>query len=254
MSRRLVYRAVYIPSLLAIAGMVVVFAHPIRSRAAFKPKEMATFVAEDKSFLIQYPRAWQKSVSNLNGTGTRAHFQRDTNSEIVVTCDLAGSLMLDMAKLNTPPSGMSGADTSTAGGTPLPPMGGAGASGTGMSGAGGVSGLEGLPGMGGIVAKSPVEAAHLAGAGYMRGKFRHYAPTPGVRSQMAGGEMMVSAFTARTADFINTQDIVGRHATVLVGNKPVSVDAYCVKGQDEDDLFRAFEAMLPTLRVNETGG
>ncbi len=251
MSRRLVYRAIYIPSLLAIAGMTTLFAHPARSRAAFNPKDMKAFTAEDKSFAVSYPSAWKVSVSTLNGTGTRAHFKRDATSEVVVTCDLAGSLMLDLSKLNASSPGLGGANSSLDPNTnaSVPP---ASSRSTGMSGAGGVYGTEGLPGMGGAGAKTPLQSAHQTGAGYMMSKFRHYKQETGVPSQLAGGTALTSAFTANTPDFISPQDIVGRHITALVGNRPVTIDAYCVKGENEDDLFRALGAMLPTLRVNET--
>lgn len=251
MSRRLVYRAIYIPSLLAIAGMTTLFAHPARSRAAFNPKEMKTFVADDKSFALSYPSAWQVSVATLNGTGTRAHFKRDATSEIVVTCDLAGSLMLDLSKLNTSSPGTGGANTSpdSNANPSLPP---ASSRSTGLSGAGGVYGLEGLGG--GTGAKTPIQLAHRTGAGYMMSKFRHYKEEAAVPSQLAGGAALTSAFTGATRDFISPQDIVGRHITVLVGSRPVTLDAYCVKGENEDDLFHALRAMLPTLRINEAGG
>ncbi len=248
MSRRLVYRAIYIPSLLAIAGMTALFAHPARSRAAFNPKDMKAFVADDKSFTVSYPSAWKVSVATLNGTGTRAHFKRDATSEIVVTCDLADSLMLDVSKLNASSPGMGGAGPSPDGSavSQMPPQ---ASRSTEMSGAGGVYSLEGLGGAG---AKTPIQSAHQTGAGYMMSKFRHYKQETAVPSQLAGGAALTSAFTANTSDFISPQDIVGRHITVLVGSRPVTIDAYCVKGENEDDLFRALGAMLPTLRVNET--
>ena len=250
MSRRLVYRAIYIPSLLALAVLVVAFAHPIRSRTAFTPAELTPFAAEDKSFRIDYPRSWKAEVSTLHGTGVQAHFHRDEDSEVVVTCDLTGSLMMDITRsssaANTSLPGQEGAASSPAGGS-LPP------------------GLESMLGGASAARKTPLQTAHASDTGYMRSKFRHYKEDQkegqkesqkddaAVKSEVAGGEALTSAFTAQTPDFFNPKDIVGKHITVLIGNRPVTINAYCPKGE-EQDLFKILDIMLKTLRVSETGG
>ena len=220
MSRRLVYRIIYVPCLLALGGLVIAFAHPTHARVT--SSAMKAFVAGDKSFQISYPADWRKLVFNQNGTGTRAHFQRDAHAEVVVTCDLTGSILLDFSR-NGNPSGVS-----------LP-------------------GMEGLSGGGAGGSKTPLQAAHESGSGHLDGELRHYAeqlPTP---SKIGKYEAMTSDFTAQTAEMFNAQELIGKRITILVGNRPVTVDAFCPKN-DADGFFSTVDAMLKTLSISEAGG
>lgn len=220
MSRRLVYRLVYVPSLIALVGLVAAFAHPTHSHSA--PVGMKTYEAADHAFSIARPADWHTLSSNQNGTGSKVRIQRDANSEVVVTCDLSGSLMLDLSR----------------NGNPL------GANFPGMEGSGG----------GAFAAqKTPLESAHEFGAAHLKGEFQHYVEQPAKPSVVGGHEALVSAFTAQTADMLNSHAVVGKRITVLAGNRPVTFDAFCPKGE-ENDFYPTVDAMLKTLSVSETGG
>ena len=220
MSRRTVYRAIYVPCLLALGGLVVTFAHPTHSRAT--PAGMKTFEAKDNSFRVSYPAEWRKLVSNQNGTGTQARFQRDAHAEVVVTCDLVGSIMLDFSR-NGNPSGVA-----------LP-------------------GMEGVSGGAGAAQKTPLQAAHEAGATHLVGELPRYAEQPPTASKIGGNDALTSAFTAQTADMFNAREVVGKRITILAGNRPVTVDAYCPKN-DDNEFFSTVDAMLKTLSISEVGG
>ena len=234
MSRRLVYRLIYLPCLLGLAALIGLFGHPTRSQGAVKTADMTTYVAADKSFSIGYPHTWGASASTLNGTGVRAHLRQSEQAEVIVTCDLAGSILADMSR--------TGSNLAAS----LP----------GMSGSGSSSGAElSLPGLSGMDAaqQTPLQAAHNFGAGYIKSKFAHYEEQPPEKSELAGGEALTSAFTAHTSSLLNPEEIVGRRVTVLSGNRPVTIDAYCPKDEAKA-FFVTFENMLQTLRVSETGG
>jgi hypothetical protein len=235
MSRRLMYRLIYIPCLIGVAALIGLFGHLARSQGAVKAAGMTTYVAEDKSFSIGYPRTWGASASTMNGTGVRAHLRQSEHAEVIVTSDLAGSILADMSR-----SGVN-----------------MGASLPGMSGSGSTPGAEtalpNLSGMGGAAQQTPLQAAHAFGAGYIRSKFAHYEEQPPEKSEMAGGAALTSAFTAQTSALLNPEEIVGRHVTILSGNRPVTIDAYCPKDEAKE-FFTTFENMLQTLRVSETGG
>ena len=232
MSRRLMYRLIYIPCLLGLAALVGLFGHPARSQGAVKAADMIPYVASDKSFTIQVPRAWGTGASTLNGTGVRAHLRHSEHAEVIVTRDLVGSIMTDMSRTNP----------NLAASLPT------------MSGSGSPSGVEeALKGLGSAAQQTPLQAAHAFGTGYIKGKFAHYEEQPPVKSELADGETLTSAFTAKTPGFLNSEEIVGRHVTILAGTRPVTVDAYCPKDESKA-FFATFETMLQTLRVSETGG
>ena len=232
MSRRLVYRLIYIPCLLGLAALVGLFGHPARSQSAVKAADMTLYVASDKSFTIQYPHTWGTGASTLNGTGVRAHLRQSEHAEVIVTRDLVGSILMDMSRTNP----------NLAASLPN------------MSGSGSPSGVEeALKGMGGAAQQTPLQAAHAFGTGYIKGKFAHYEEQSPVKSELAGGETLTSAFSANTPGLLNSEEIVGRHVTILAGNNPVTIDAYCPKDEAKT-FFATFEIMLKTLNVSETGG
>ncbi len=243
MSRQIVYRLIYIPSLIGIVALVFLFASSSRPHTSFAPDSMKTFAAEDKSFRIDYPKSWEAKVATMNGTGTRAHFHRDEESEVVVSCDLTNSLMVDIARATSAnQSGANQPSGSTASGTE-------GAAPSGLP-----AGMDAiLKSAGSAGSQTPLQAAHNAGTAYMKSKFRHFEASKAVPFRLAGGDALTSDFTAKTTDFFNPKEIVGRHITVLTGNRPIDIDAYSPKG-DEGDLYKALDAMLKTLRITETGG
>lgn len=110
-----------------------------------------------------------------------------------------------------------------------------------------------LKSAGGAGSQTPLQAAHSAGTAYMKSKFRHFETSKAIPSTLAGGEALTSGFTAKTTDFFNPKEVVGKHITVLIGNRPIDIDAYSPKG-DEADIYKALDAMLKTLRISETGG
>src|SRR5690348_5592111 len=94
MSQRILYRIMWVPSLLILAGMVVAFA---MQPATFPtPDALTPYTTSDKSIAIEHPGNWKAHTLSMQGISSEVRFDPAPHVRFRVVADLAGSLLADI--------------------------------------------------------------------------------------------------------------------------------------------------------------
>lgn len=219
---RLVYRAIWIPSLLALIGSLVVLAKPPLSLAA--PGPATTFTTSDKSITVSHPDNWEPHEMLASGTATTLEFRPSVDVKIHIATDLQNSLLADLAKS---PSG-----------TPaLPGM-------EGMSGAGGTATAQ----------KSPLETVHamqpkLTGMD----KWDDYQEDKTTPMPISGQEALVTEFTYKKSGMLGSREMWGERATALLSERALTVRITCPK-EFAARYRKTLDSLLASIQVTAAGG
>ena len=220
MASRTVYRAIWIPSALAIVGMVIAFAQ--QPMAIPKPTEMKSFVSSDKTMSLQRPSNWKARSLSLQGLQTEVSFEPVPNFRIEFATDFQGSLIADIGK-----SG----DTAM---------------------------LSNIPGMESIVdkQKSPLERAHdMQGKLWQKklGK-KEYAEEKAQKTQIANLEGLVSDVTFKNDGILSGKtEMIGKRYSALSGERLVTIFYRCPK-EGRKEIEPTFTKMIESLKIGEGGG
>lgn len=216
---RLLYRAIWIPSLLALIGSIVFLAKQPLSLAAPGPE--TTFTSSDKSITVSHPDNWQPHEMAANGMGTTVEFRPSVDVKIRIATDLQNSLLADMSKS---PSG-----------TPALP---------GMEGLGGAATAQ----------KSPLDTVHamqpkLTGMD----KWDDYQEDKTTPMQISGQAALVTEFTYKKPGLFGSQEMWGERATALLSERALTVRITCPKAFAAQ-YRKTLDGLLASIQVNATGG
>ncbi len=96
MTQRLFCRVVWIVSALVLAGLTATFAR--QPLAIPVPAPMVPYSAEDKSLTLQHPGNWKPHQWASHGVDSGVRFDPNSNTRIIISVDLQGSLFADIAK------------------------------------------------------------------------------------------------------------------------------------------------------------
>ena len=218
--------ALGVAAAIAIVTLVQLFGLPHGSARIAAPAAYKPFETPDKSVQGIGPDGWKRTRSlGMGGLGGTVKFVKG-DAHIVVTNDLAGSLMGDIAAAQN--AQMSNGNEVGSSGMP------AGLGGLGAGGAG----------------RPPVEQLHLIGKKAMEERFQDYEESDKmqpVRCEM--GEGRFSEFTAKLREGVlgKGETCTGWRVTILGSEKEVQVRCWCPT-KDWKSLKPAFEKVVLSLK------
>jgi hypothetical protein len=217
MTRRALYRCVWVLSLVVIIAMCVLFS--TQPRALETPGPMVSFTTVDKSITISHPDNWKPHESSANAVMTQVWFKWSKGVSLLVLSDLQGSLMADISK----------------------------ASG---------SAVDALPGMSSQLSggkRSPLETVHAQQGQRMSSdkvKYEGYQEGTTKHLMVANHEALATEFTFQSADGLGSQERKGTRISLLTGDSRVAVVYSCRK--DVWNLISPiFEKMVGSLRLGQ---
>ena len=215
MSKRIVYRLVWIPSVILFAILLASFSRPSGGSSA--PGQLKLYAANDKSLTIKYPDNWAPGETGEHGVKSVIRFDADQYTALTVSSDLMGSLMADIDKT---PAGLGG----------MMPGGNAGG-------------------------RTPLEKLHLAkGAELQTGKlYAEYAEGNTTTEQIAGTDAFVTNFTYKEMEVSGLKEMVGVRATLLSGDRRIQMIGHCPK-ESEKEIITIFNKMMSSLHLSQAGG
>ncbi|HLV81508.1 MAG TPA: hypothetical protein VKT32_14575 [Chthonomonadaceae bacterium] len=224
MASRVLYRAIWVPSALALLALTVLFSR--QTTALPTPGKLAPYVSGDQVIHIAHPANWKPDASSNHGVETIVSFAPARGVLFSVTTDLQGSLMADISKATGGvdlPSNLPGMDLG--GGNGPPPA-----------------------------AQSPLEKLHaLQGRNVGSAKeFLHFQDGTTAPAQVAGLEALATDFTCELPGLWSPTPMVGKRFTALSGDRRVSVIYACPKDR-QAELTPIFTQMLQTLQIGQGG-
>lgn len=218
---RWMLRAVWIPSLFALAGMTVLFAKSgprVIAPAAFKSVSVG-----DKSLALQAPGNWKARVVSSHAVMSSITFKPDKTQYFEIVSDLSGSLVADMSR----------------------------------AGSGQAEALQGMPGFGGSTGmlpndpkKTPLEKLHDRYGAMLKEQYPEYTEGKTEHTQIAGQEALQTDFTCINPDIFAAKPIAGRRLTALTGERSISVEFHCVETRKQD-LFPVFAKMVKSVQLGQ---
>jgi hypothetical protein len=212
MSRLIIYRAIWAPSLAAILVMLAVFARQPFSIPA--PGRLVPYTSGDKTIAILHPDNWSPSVTSAQATVTRVTFDPTIAVHFSVTSDLTGSLVADMNR------------------------------------AGGAM-LEHVPGSIGQAANqpSPIEAVHAMQQSRLEasGDYPDFTDGETTRTQIDGHEAAITPFTYVRSSLVGHTPMVGTRVTVLFQDRSMGIVCGCPK-DIEKTLMPVFDQMIQSVK------
>ena len=217
---RVLYRVVWIVSLLAILGMSCLFAMQPPSLPTIAP--MTAYVSDDKSLALPYPGNWKPRESSAQAVSFHVAFDPNPYTHFAVDMDLAGSLMGDIARSNT-------------------------------------SMLASIPGMpaGAVEAqKSPLELLHeasLHGMAKNKKRFAEFARGATQPTQIGGIDALATEFTFKQGAAWSRKEMTGTYVTLLTKDREVRVIATCSQ-ELQKTLKPVFDQMIAGMHLGQPGG
>ena len=218
---RWMLRAVWIPSLFALAGMTVLFAKSgprVIAPAAFKSVSVG-----DKSLALQAPGNWKARVVSSHAVMSSITFKSDKTQYFEVTSDLSGSLVADMSRANS----------------------------------GQAEALQGMPGFSGSMGvlpndpkKTPLEKLHDRQGAMLKEEYLEYTEGKTTPTKIAGQEALQTEFTCQLPDPWEQRKMTGRRISALTGERSVSVEYHCVEPRQKD-LFPVFVKMVKSVQLGQ---
>lgn len=225
MSSSLVYRIIWVPSLIALIVMVVLFgSQPYKMPP---PTAMKTFVTGDKTIVVSHPGNWEGHDASVHDVMTKVHFDPTQNVHLVIVTDLQNSLMADMNRAsNNAMSSLSDSMGQQPGGgqePPPPPM------------------------------KTPLERAHEDQAARLGKSYVEFQDGPTTQTQVSNVDALISDFTFQGKGLFGSQEMAGKRVSALAGDRYLSVVFTCPK-ESMAELAPTFTKILESLQVRPAGG
>lgn len=190
MPSRMTARAIWIPAALLCVGQGFIYYK--KPPALFAPsKELKAFANRDKTLSLKGPANWKGTTTSSQGIQTEIRFAPSMTAQFVISHDLMGSLMADIAR-----------------------------SGSNM--------LEGMPGMqsqANMTRKTPLQAVHALQVKEMEMEYEGVKDGKETPVQLAGFEALRSDFTCEEGE------LVGQRYSALTGEGRLSLIFVCSKGE-----------------------
>jgi hypothetical protein len=216
---RWILRAVWIPSLLALAGMTVLFAKSGPRVIAPAPLKLVSI--SDKSLALHAPGNWKPKIVSSHAVMSSITFKPDKTQYFEIESDLTGSLVAEMSR-------SSGAQAEA---------------------------FQGMPGFGGSTGmlpndpkKTPLEKLHDRYGAMLKENYLEYTEGKTEHTQIAGQEALQTDFTYKTRDFFDSKTMTGRRLTALTGERSVTVEYRCIETRKKD-LFPVFVKMVKSVQI-----
>jgi hypothetical protein len=222
LSMRMVYRAIWVVSAMAIAGMTALFA--VQPMALPVPAPMKRYTSGDRSIRILHPGNWKARERSSHGVETEVAFAPTTNARMTIDVDLQGSLVTDILKSS---------DAQT---TAIANM---------------------VPG-GQAVANhqlAPLEFMHAGQASEMQkgaGDYPGFKDGATTKTRVAGREAIVTECSWNAPGLLGSRPMVGRRITLLSGDHHVSIVYGCLK-EMQAFVLQVFDQMLSSLEIDGQG-
>jgi hypothetical protein len=222
MTKRLLYRIIWVPS--AVACLLTFFIFANRPVAEAEPGDLTPYTMSDKSLQMQRPANWKATELGSAGVESGVRFEGGPLTSIRISTDLTGSLMADIAK---------------AGGGAVPS----------------------LPGMEGLSAalptgsqKSPLEKLHEEKGTKLAQDpgFDSYTEGKTRQEKIAGADALVTDFTYQEQGLFGNEPMVGERATALLGDRRLLVMARCPK-KSGSKLLPLFEKIMDSVQPGQGG-
>lgn len=220
MSGRILYRVIWVPSLLAVIGMTIAFGGAPATIP--QPGSLVQWESGDKSIQILRPDNWRPQSMGASGTAMEVWFEPANFVYFGAKSDLAGSLFADMSR--------------------GPSIGGL-SEGSGELG-GAMSELEREP------AKSPTEKLHLSAADDLPRKYKGYEEGPTTKTSINGLEAFMTDFTYKKKGLWGERAMAGRRVTMLTTERRMTVFCYCPENL-KATLWPVFEQMIMSFKAGE---
>jgi hypothetical protein len=252
MSKRIVYRLIWMPCAIALIVTFVMFLGHVVTEAA--PAAMTVYTMSDKSLQMLHPANWEATESSQHGVGSSVKFVVDEYSGIRFNTDLMGSLMADIDKANNAQfsnlAGMSAGGASTPQGPGSVGAGDANAAQLPAGMEGGETAAPQLP-----AAKSPLQKSHERKGQELEKStdFENYREGETRKVQVAGQEALVTDFTYTEHGSQGDQEEVGRRVTALLGERRLLILSHCPQAKSKQ-LMPLFDKMMESLQVSPNGG
>ncbi|HLK57980.1 MAG TPA: hypothetical protein VKU00_15540 [Chthonomonadaceae bacterium] len=224
MSKRAMYRIVWMISLLAIIGMNGLFLMmPSQGAATAASDTLVSFTTSDKMISLRHPSNWTPNEQSDHAIATGVEFMPDETTRCVVKTDMLSSILT-----STPGAGV---DLSSLSGTP------------------------GMPNMPTGAQKPPLEAAHDYQADAIREdpkRYPRYAEGKAIKVHVAGLEALFTQFTYRKFEGFEAVEMVGRRITAVTPDRRLSIVATCRKDQAEK-LEPVFQKIIDSVQIGQGG-
>lgn len=220
MSKRIVYRVIWVSSLVMLCGAVFAFGRVPTS--APTPGPLIDFTTGDKALSIKHPDNWKPGTLELHDVATSIKFEPAKNFYFKVKADLAGSLMADIAK-------STGAQLDSLGSS------------------------LGVP-SGGEHRKSPLEQMHeMQGEEYANGgDFDSYTEGATKKTTIAGNEAMLTEFTYKESGTWGKVGMVGLRGTAISNDRRITVLCYC-PASAKNEFWPIFGQMIASVQLGHGG-
>ena len=230
MSKRTLYRLVWIPSVVSILVMGFMFSK--QPLDVPEPTEMLTYRTDDKMIVVKHPGNWKATTLSMHAVVTVVTFEPSRNIRIQFTADLAGSLLADAF---TPRTGEG------IGGMPVE---------NGNQSSDAESFLKALNNTA-QKQKSPLELMHESQSKSLMKEHisQKYKEEKAAKVELAGKEAMVSAFNFEQSGFMSTVEMVGKRFTALTGDRHIDIIYQCPR-DTEKEIAPIFDKMIASLQVN----
>ena len=216
MSSRILYRVIWVPSLLGVIGMTIAFG---RAPATVpQPGQLIQWEAGDKSIMIMRPDNWRPQSMGATGTSMEVWFEPANFCYFGAKSDLAGSLMADISR--------------------GPSMGGMGETGE--------NGEIIMP----EKTMSPTEKLHAGAAEELPNKYKGYEEGPTDKTNISGVEAVVTSFTFNKKGLWGERPMAGKRVTMLTSERRMTVFCYCPENL-KDILFPVYDQMIMSFRAGE---
>lgn len=225
MPRRAIYRAIWIPSLLALLAMEGVYA--LQPYHLPPSGDLVTYTTSDGSISLLRPSNWKPYDTSRSGESASVRFAPVRTVRFSVATNLAGSLLADIAK---------------------------GPGGAGASALNGLPGVPGAPQAG--ASKPPLEGASDRQAQSLESDGQHYPEYQDGESrhiQLAGVDAIETDFTYKTDGPFGPLDrveMVGKRVAALLSDREMDVVCSCAK-RDDGIMRPVFEAMIASLHAGQ---
>jgi hypothetical protein len=257
MSMRVLYRAIWIPSALVLAGSMVAFA--LKPVSFPEPGPLVSYSLDDQSLSLKHPQNWKPAAMSSHSVASEVRFNPAKGILFVATADLKGALMADVARSNQSQAenlagmagspGGEGTEQSETGvdSTGTPPGGAAGPVGGATAPPGGEGLLGSILGGGGAsTRKSPLEQLHEAGAAEVSEQLQEYKEQKPAKTRIAGLDALVSDYTATVPGALGGKPVQGKRYTAIGQERAISVRFHCPEGARTklEPLFKEMAASV----------
>lgn len=218
MSKRVICKLIWIPSLVAIIAMIATFGQAKNAAPTAGP--FVDYVTADKRITIKHPNNWKPQSRDSGATVSGVRFTPTDSVSFSVRGDLTGSLMADIARSPSSPTG----------GEQIP----------------------GMPAMTADARKTPLEKLHDGQAEEMA-KDPHWTSFEDgttTHTRISGAEALITDFTYQAPGNLTIQRMVGRRATILTTDRRVRIVFRCPADQQRE-IYPIFNKMLASLRLSQ---